>query len=212
MKKMSTVFVVTYEVKGKGVISNEVRDVNRWVLDGEGVATIKFDGTSCLIEDGKVFKRYDRKLKKQFLKHKSKPDFVADASMFKDAPEGFIPCEPEPDRKTGHWPGWIEIDINSPNDKWHVEAIENLDVSIDSLENGTYELVGPKIGVNHYGLDRHEFWKHGSVVVDVEPTFEAIKAWLENNIEEGLVFHHPDGRMAKIRRKDFGLEWSTTPP
>lgn len=207
MKKISTVFVVTYETVGKGVISNQVRDVNRWVLDGEGVATIKFDGTSCLIEDGKVFKRYDRKLKKQFLKHKSKPDFVAEPHMFKDAPEGFIPCEPEPDRKTGHWPGWVEIDANSPNDKWHVEAIEYLDVPLGSLENGTYELVGPKIGVNHYGLDRHEFWKHGSVVVDVEPTFEAIKAWLDNNIEEGLVFHHPDGRMAKIRRKDFGLDW-----
>lgn len=31
--------------------------------------------------------------------------------------------------------------------------------------------------------------------------------WLTSHEEEGLVFHHPDGRLAKLRRKDFGIKW-----
>ena len=30
----------------------------------------------------------------------------------------------------------------------------------------------------------------------------------ENRLDiEGIVWHHPDGRMAKIKRRDFGLSW-----
>lgn len=37
--------------------------------------------------------------------------------------------------------------------------------------------------------------------------FEGIKGFLAENVIEGLVWHHPDGRMAKIKRRDFGLKW-----
>lgn len=30
---------------------------------------------------------------------------------------------------------------------------------------------------------------------------------LVENVIEGLVWHHDDGRMAKIKRRDFGLKW-----
>ena len=36
---------------------------------------------------------------------------------------------------------------------------------------------------------------------------EGLKEWLEVHIIEGLVWHHPGGRMVKIKRSDFGFEW-----
>lgn len=203
MKKMKTVFVVDYSTTS--LAQNVVREENEWVVRGEGVATIKFDGTSCLVKDGELYKRYDRKLTKKYasMRRKNK-EMDIDISMFKEAPEGFTPCEEMPDPKTGHWPGWLKVDPDNPADKWHAEALASLD---HDLDDGTYELVGPKIGANPEGLERHEFWRHGSVVVDVARDYESIKRWLEENKVEGLVFHHEDGRMAKIRRKDFGFEW-----
>lgn len=38
-------------------------------------------------------------------------------------------------------------------------------------------------------------------------TFESLKTFLGKIEIEGIVFHHPDGRMCKIRRSDFGFKW-----
>lgn len=177
MKKMKTVFVIDRNTRRA---TEEVQV--QWVMNGEGWATIKHDGTSCMIEDGVLYKRFD-------------------AKKGKTPPEGWLPCEAAPDANTGHWPGWVKVDATDPASKWHVEAFE------EGLENGTYELVGPKVQGNRYGLDRHELWRHGRDIVEVERTQEAMLQWLMENEGEGLVFHHPDGSMAKVRRKDFGLKW-----
>jgi hypothetical protein len=93
------------------------------------------------------------------------------------------------------------VGASDPATKWHRQAFDA------DLPDGTYELVGPKVQSNRYGLDTHQLWRHGSVIVEVERTREALIEWLATHDEEGLVFHHPDGSMAKIRRKDFGLRW-----
>ncbi len=56
------------------------------VLDGEGIATRKWDGTACLVRDGILYKRYDRKLNPK-------------TGEYKSAPIGWEPCE-EPDEIT----------------------------------------------------------------------------------------------------------------
>ena len=203
MKKIKTVFKIDREA---GSMATPIPvEESRWVIEGEGFATVKFDGTSVLIEDGKMFKRMDRKLQKKYQKNfKNNKNMELTLDMFKEPPEGWQPCEPEPDKKTGHWPGWTPVNENDPQNKWHVEAFK----SAGNLTDGTYELVGPKVQGNLYDLSSHKLWRHGDVVVDDMPrTFEGIKRWLENNVCEGVVFHHKDGRMAKIRRKDmFKLE------
>jgi hypothetical protein len=177
MQKMKTVFVIDRATRRA---TDEVQV--QWVMDGEGKATIKHDGTSCMIKDGKLFKRFD-------------------AKHGKTAPDGWVPCEPAPDPVTGHWPGWLPVDMADPSCRWHAEAFDA------GLPDGTFELVGPKVQGNPHGLTRHELWQHGSVEVVVGRTKDAIVAWLLANHQEGLVFHHPDGRMAKVRRKDFGIKW-----
>jgi hypothetical protein len=36
--------------------------------------------------------------------------------------------------------------------------------------------------------------------------FENLKTYLEVVDIEGIVFHHPDGRMCKLRKSDFGIK------
>lgn len=209
MKKMSTVYEMNRET---GLVFNKVRPENQWVVDGEGVATIKFDGTACTVINGQLYKRFDRKLNKKgdALRRKQGASFVPTEEMFRVLPVGAIPCIPTFDPVTFHFPHWVPVVEGAPEDTFHNEGLKNF---VGQLKEGqTYELVGPKIGKNHYNLDKHELWEHGSVQIEVtDRTFEGLKTLLISLNEEGLVFHHNDGRMAKIRRGDFStndrLDW-----
>src|SRR5687768_781257 len=130
MEKIKSLFKRDYE--GTRLIYDELVEGSEWVIAGEGIATEKFDGTSCLIKEGKLFKRYDAK-------HGKTP------------PEGFIPAQ-DPDPVTGHYPGWLPVDFSKPENKWHYEAFAENWVKSD----GTYELVGAKIQGNPYKLEGHE--------------------------------------------------------
>lgn len=73
--------------------------------------------------------------------------------------------------------------------------------------DGTYELVGPKVQANPEHYDAHLLIAHAEADTFPEcPTdFDALKAWIADKDIEGIVWHHPDGRMGKIKKKDFGL-------
>ncbi len=205
MKKTPIVFVVDYE---KEQATDQVRPGMEWVLAGEGVATIKFDGQACLWQEGRLWKRFDRKLNKAAQRRKDQGQDLGPIRMdlFREAPEGFVPCEAAPDPVTFHWPGWVPVSDTDPADKWHREALAHLEEPL--VEGATYELVGPTLALNTYGLERHALWRHGrDVAVLPERSFEAIRDYLAAHEIEGLVFHHPDGRKAKIRRKDFQMFW-----
>ena len=174
-----------------------------WALTSSGIPTRKRDGTACLVRDGKLYKRYDVK-----------------TSRGARVPEGAIACIPAADLVTGHWPHWIEA--TGPESKWHVEAFTGLRASDGSrfrdaakLEDGTYELCGPRINGNPEGLPEHVFIKHGSEVLthprlsDEPRTWEGLHNFLLEATFEGIVFHHVEKRdvMCKIRRDDFGFPW-----
>ena len=179
MKKISTLF--KKDPNDLGRVINEVNPENQWVFDGEGVATRKFDGTAMAIINGQLYKRYDVK------KGKTVPEFA-------------IPCQ-EPDSISGHWPHWILCKHEEPADKCAFEAFS------DALPDGTYELCGPKINGNKEGLPAHELILHGiEKIYFKDYSFEGIRKLLDELPIEGIVFHHPDGRMCKIRKSDFGIK------
>lgn len=181
MKKMKTLYVKDEN----HMATNEIQC--EWVFD-EGVkAYIKRDGTSCMFKDGQLYKRYDAKRNRK-------------TGEYKQPPEGAIPCC-EPDDVTGHWPHWVLCD---DSDKWHMKALYNQGV----LPNGTYELCGPKINGNKESLKEHVFISHTTERMDPQSyDFNYMKAYIDTLYNEGLVFHHPDGRMCKVRRTDFGFDW-----
>lgn len=201
MKKIETLFKID---RNTDLALPIINPNAQWVFDGEGVATIKFDGTSAFFHNGVLYKRFNRRLKKKFARMKAKKgdSFVFKEDMMSDLPKGSIPCNEKPDPVTFHHPHWVPVDVTDPSDKWFAEALSFQPELIDGM---TYELVGPKIQDNIHNLPHHQLWHHGSgrIVRDVIRTFDGIKKWLKDNNEEGLVFHHSDGRKIKIRRKDF---------
>lgn len=184
MKKISTLF--KKDPNDLGRVINEINPDNAWALKDNGVrATRKFDGTASAIINGQLYKRYDVKKGKQV------PPFA-------------IPCQ-EPDAITGHWPHWVLCHHDNPADKFHFEGFNNLDYK----EDGTYELCGPKVQGNPEGFERHELIKHGAHLLHgiIAPlTFDSFKEYLSSVNIEGIVFHHPDGRMCKLRKSDFGIK------
>lgn len=186
MQKIISLYQRNYDTDR--LVRDEVVPGAEWVLAGEGVATRKFDGTCCMIRDGKLFKRYD-------------------AKAGKVPPTDFEPAQPAPDPNTGHWPGWLPVG-DSPDDRWHREAWDNCFLRLD----GTYELIGPKIQGNPEGAKLHGLVRHGVDRLLPQPrrTFEHLKAYLALGLVEGIVWHYTDGRMVKLKAKDFGF--SRLPP
>lgn len=175
MQKIISLFQRNYDTDR--LVRDEVVPGAEWVLAGEGVATRKYDGTCCRIEDGQLFKRFDAKKGKQ-------------------PPIGFIPAD-DPDPVTGHWPGWLPVG-DGPDDRWHREAFDA------NLPDGTYELCGPKVQGNPEGCPTHTLIRHGVTVITGCPRdYPGIRTYLETAGIEGIVWHHSDGRMVKIKRKDF---------
>lgn len=219
MKKIQSLFKRTFE--GQVVtVYDEVLPGSEWVQNGEGVATLKLDGTCCKIENGKLFKRYDRKLKKDVVKkHKNNKDFHPLLSDFKQPPDGWEPCEESFDPITFHWPGWLEVDPLLPENKFHIEAFESCIVfekskrtDYEPTKDGTYELIGPKIQGNPHNVSLHMLIRHGHYkLYKVPTTFNGLNNYLKSNVLEGIVWHHKDdGRMVKIKRSDFGYKWPAT--
>lgn len=184
MKKIISLFARNYD--GDRLVRNELVSGSEWVIKGEGIAYRKWDGTSCMIRDGVLFKRYDRKRNKK-------------SGKYKPSPMNWEPCESTPNKHTGHWPGWIPVG-DGPEDKWHKGADS-------ALPDGTYELCGPKIQGNPEGLTCHQLIPHtSSLLVDAPRDFDALKRFFMETIIEGIVWHHPDGRMVKIKVRDFGIK------
>lgn len=183
MRKIQTLF--KRDFSNNGQIMDEYSDGTEWVLAGEGVATRKYDGTSVMIRDGKMYKRYELR-------------------AGKEAPYGFEVADH--DEVTGKTMGWVEVG-NGNEDKWHRESVDGKTEGID-LADGTYELVGPKVQGNPEKSESHTLIKHSDAEVyeNVPLGFEELKQWLEDKDIEGLVWHHPDGRMVKIKKKDYRLK------
>lgn len=190
MKKIPTLFEREFKDHNVIKILPKVHPGMEWVLKGEGVATVKYDGSCCAIIDGEYYKRYDCK-------------------KGKIPPEGFIPCC-EPDTITGHWPGWVKVDEKNPADKWFVTAYE-MTVMLENygmkLSDGTYEAVDRCFQNNPYNFTSNKLIKHGKEIVEVERTFDGIKKYLSEHEIEGLVFWKDGIPQCKIKRSDFGFEW-----
>lgn len=205
MKKIISLFQRNYD--GDRLVRNEVVPGAEWVMAGEGVATRKWDGTCCKIEHGQLWKRYD-------------------AKQGKTPPDGFVAAQDDPDPETGHWPGWLLV-RNEPNDQWLREAYiyrngQAMESYGGSLPDGTYECVGPKVQGNPEKFGRHDLKLHGGWIIgdhlaanpqkwdDCPRTFDGIRDYLSRHDIEGIVWHHPDGRMVKIKARDFGIKRTPT--
>ncbi|MBX9693433.1 MAG: RNA ligase family protein [Cyanobacteria bacterium] len=183
MEKIPTIFDRGSDFR----VVNSVRKGCEWVFAGEGDATEKLDGMNIrlTIRTGKLVRVEKRR----------NPSKVQKA-------QGIID-------------GWyIDADEYGAEDKWLFEAARGTNLATWPDGEHPCEALGPNIQGNPLKLEHHlcvpfnlEIPKFNHLKRDYESLREEL-ARLESlyspgNLVEGIVFHHPDGRRAKIKRKDF---------
>lgn len=179
MKKIPTLFV--RDEVDRRYVTPQVTPGCEWVLAGEGIPTRKFDGTCVLIRYGL---------------HGTEALCRREVKAGKETPPNFEAIEHDP--VTGKTVGWEPSD-QSGFARYVNEAI------YPGIQPGTYELIGPRINGNPENWSDHALIRHGVVALtNPDPlTFETLRDALLGEPFEGIVWHHPDGRMAKLKRRDF---------
>jgi hypothetical protein len=187
--KIPTIYIRDLETHR---ITDQVSPSCEWVFLGEGVATRKFDGVCTLLDsEGRWWSRREVKPGKQ-------------------APANFWFVAK--DLMSGKTVGWEPIE-QSAWVKQHADALEHDEGLWDEVvvlegetsDVGTYELCGPKINGNPEQFEHHVLVRHGrEMLAGGQPTnpIEMVRSvaavgW------EGIVWHHPDGRMGKLKARDL---------
>jgi hypothetical protein len=180
MKKILSLFVRNHDTNG--LVRNEVTPGCEWVLAGEGVATRKYDGACCMFRAGVFYKRYT-------LIEGNRP------------PPDFEPAT-ELDPITRKQQGWVPVRPDGPEDQYFREALK---AEPQPPPDGTYELCGPMVQGNLEKFKSHVLVPHGKdILTDCPRDYHALREYLSGRDIEGVVWFHPDGRMAKLKGSDFG--------
>lgn len=193
METIKTLFPRKFENHNIIEISPTPPDELRCILQGKGIATVKYDGSCCAVINGIFYKRYDAKHGKKI-------------------PDNAIKCQEKPDNVTGHLPCWIPCDKNDNSNKWFWKAFDLYIAEHGSIPDGTYECIGKHFRNNPYKLDNDILVPHGQNIIEVPRTFEGIRDYLKNHQIEGIVFWKDGKPLCKIKRSDFGFEWNRNTP
>ena len=183
MRKIPTIF----ERDGNKLTRKRTKGCE-WVFKGEGCATEKLDGTNVrLTVRAGVIVRVEKRRN---------------------------PTRQQ--KEAGIIDPWYVDAENKPDSKHILKAVANTYTRDWPDGEHCCEAIGPKIQGNPLGLERPE-----CVPFDLDPPvilygvpprdYDGLHAYLDKfdsilspgHLAEGIVFHHIDGRKAKIKRKDF---------
>jgi hypothetical protein len=183
MEKIPTLF----ERDDRFRVVDKPRAECAWVFAGDGMGTEKLDGTNVrlTVRSGRLVRVEKRR----------NPD--------------------KAQKKLGIVDGWyVDTVEDAPGDRWILEAARNTDVSSWADGEHSCEAIGPRIQGNPLDLAEHvcvPFNVAAPIYGDVPRSYAELGDYLDTlesrfapgHLAEGIVFHHPDGRRAKIKRKDF---------
>lgn len=183
MEKIPTLFERDDDFR----VVNRPRPECAWVFEGEGTPTEKLDGTNVrlTVRSGQLVR----------LEKRRNPN--------------------KAQKKQGIVDGWyIDASEDASEDKWIFEAARNTDVSGWADGEHSCEALGPRIQGNPLQLPALvclPFNTEAPVYSGVPRSYGDLLEFLATleskyspgHLAEGIVFHHPDGRRAKIKRKDF---------
>ena len=173
------------------IYTPKIRAGSEWVENGEGVITEKLDGTSVrlTVRLGKIV-RVERR--RNPTREEKRPGIVID-------------------------PWYMDARTDDPQAKHILDAALNTDVT--ALPDGEYtaEAIGPFIQGNPLGLGYKVCVPHvlAPRYADSLRTYDSLRdkcidgvysLYSPGHIAEGFVFHHPDGRMVKLRFSTFSAK------
>jgi len=182
MEKIPTLF----ERDDRFRVIDKPREECSWVFAGEGAGTEKLDGTNVrlTVRSGQLVRVEKRRNPTKAQKQQGIVD------------------------------GWYVDAGGAAEDRWILDAAQHTDVTGWADGEHSCEALGPRIQGNPLGLSEHRcvpFNLDVPVYRDVPRTYAGLQELLSTldskfapgHPAEGIVFHHPDGRRAKIKRKDF---------
>jgi hypothetical protein len=194
MEKIPT--ILERDLVHPGRVTNQPNPKATWVFAGHGTATRKYDGTCVMLDSAMAW--WARRE-------------VRDG---RPTPEGYVPVSHDP--ATGKTVGWEPLGGEHPYHGQLLDAIRHDTRTFSQWKPGTFELIGPKVQGNPESERNHRLVAHADADVielparDVLTIATCVVELAEKFGYEGIVFHHPDGRMAKIKAKDFtGTQWRT---
>lgn len=184
MKKMHHLF----EAENNRTYDPKIKTGSEWVAEGEGVITEKLDGTNVrlTVRQGAIVRVERRRNPTKAEKSRGVID-----------------------------PWYQDARDDDPAAKYILLGAKNTDASRLPDGEHTAEALGPKIQGNPYRLEQHVIVPHceAPVYPDMLRTYDNLAAWCgrlqslfaPGREAEGVVFHHPDGRMVKLRARKFWL-------
>lgn len=117
----------------------------------------------------------------------------------KQAPENFQPVEH--DETTGKTVGWEPMS-QSAFAKWHGAAWASAEWPAD--HNGNPEGFDRHVLIRHADAEQIQSGWYSDYEGKPGTTYDGLRSLLSKSFPfEGIVWHHPDGRMAKLKRRDF---------
>lgn len=193
MKKIPTLFVRNSE--NMKLVTREVNpEVKQLFLHPMVIPTIKKDGTNIRI--------------------------TIDCDELVKVEKRRNPTREE--KALGAEPGYVDANRLEPGDQYIFKAVDSFE-SYELLGSGQYccEALGPKIqgGVESCYSELYIFEVLPTIIPNKDLphfgrslTFDVIKDYLEKTEIEGIVFkfrstRKDDWEFAKIKRRDFGLQW-----
>lgn len=187
MEKIPTLFL--RDPHNMKYVTREINPDAAWVLVVQSVPTVKRDGTNVRV--------------------------TVRGGTPKHAEKRRNPTREE--KAAGAEPGYVVIDERDPANQHILRAIAIMDYTIWPDGVWPCEALGPKIqgGVESVTPMLYPFsWNPERIEEAIPITYDAIKAYLETHEIEGIVWHEQNGqkRMAKIKRRDFGLSWPIQKP
>jgi len=184
MPKLQSPFI-RKEIGGQYIVTPEIDPEYKWVFEDDSVTCQeKLDGTnvSIIIENGKVTRVYNRTNEQDILANN--PVMIAIRNSYEKGycnfTDGQYFGEAVGERIQGN-PYKLKESIWLP---FNTYFVKHLTYKTWGKYPKTYEVIS-------------EWFKTG-----LFPLFSASKGNKEGFVE-GVVFHHPDGRMAKLRRDMF---------
>jgi len=183
MEKIPTLFERDERFK----VTDRPRAECDWVFKGEGSSTEKLDGTNIrlTVRSGQIVRVEKRRNPSKAQKQQGIVD------------------------------GWYaDADEHSAEDKWILAAAGNTDVSGWPDGEHSCEALGPRIQGNPlelgdllcvpFNLEVPEYKEVPRSYTGLRDFLATLESrFAPGHLAEGIVFHHPDGRRAKIKRKDF---------
>jgi hypothetical protein len=210
MNKIPTIFLRDWE-NDPSRVTRQWNPEAEWLLDNphSAIATVKRDGTNVRVTVTHYGNETDITLEKRRNPSKKEKRQAEGAGLPVPEPT-YAVADPDDSQDKHIFAAFYETDFSDwPDGVWECEALgPKIQGGVESDTPCLYPFsFDPNLAFDPIAnLDPFELTP-SKIYNAIEAYFTGMGGPLQGRPIEGIVWHGPDGRMAKIKRRDFGLPW-----